>query len=212
MAIVHRRPVLTMKHGLAAFVVLVTGIAGCAQAAPLPTTGPTTPTTQPAPTVAKSAPSPSPLPAVKPSPGLVPSVTASPSASASPSPAVSAAVAPRPANATLQIAAPTAGQTLPAGPVQVRVTYSGPPLVPVASATALDQYHLHYLLDVSAAPYVGTLVPVPLGDPRIVHTAATEVQFDNVSSGSHTVTLMLSGSDHISVNPALSDQVTFTVS
>jgi hypothetical protein len=84
--------------------------------------------------------------------------------------------------------------------------------VPAANATALDQYHLHYLLDVSATPYLGTLVPVPLGDPHMVHTAATEVQFDNVSSGSHTVTVMLSGSDHISVNPPLSDQVTFTVS
>jgi len=77
--------------------------------------------------------------------------------------------------------------------------------------TALDQYHLHYFLDVSAAPSLETLVPVPLGDPRILHAATTEVQFDNVPRGAHTVTVMLTGSNNISVTPPLPDQVAFTV-
>jgi hypothetical protein len=90
------------------------------------------------------------------------------------------------------------------------VQYNGPPLVAAANATKLDDYHLHYFLDENATPYLGTLVPVPTGNPRIVHSAALQVTFDNVAAGSHTVTVMLSGANHISVAPPLSAQVTFT--
>jgi hypothetical protein len=91
------------------------------------------------------------------------------------------------------------------------VQYTGPTLVPAANATKLDDYHLHYFLDESAAAYIGTLVPVPMGNPRIIHTAALQQTFDNVPAGSHTVTVMLSGANHVSVVPPLSAQVTFTV-
>ena len=100
---------------------------------------------------------------------------------------------------------------MPAGTLQVTVQYQGPQLVPAANATKLDDYHLHYFLDESAAPYLGTLVPVPMGNPHIVHTAALQVTFDNVTAGSHTLTVALSGANHITVQPPLSDQVTFTV-
>jgi hypothetical protein len=83
--------------------------------------------------------------------------------------------------------------------------------VAAASATKLDDYHLHYFLDESAAPYTGTLVPVPMGNPRIVHSAALQVTFDNVSAGSHTVTVSMSGANHVSVAPPLTAQVSFTV-
>jgi len=95
--------------------------------------------------------------------------------------------------------------------VQVSVQFTGPTPVAAANATKLDDYHLHYFLDESAAPYLGTLVPVPMGNPRIVHTAALQQTFDNVTSGPHTVTVMLSGANHISVTPPLSAQVMFTV-
>jgi hypothetical protein len=91
------------------------------------------------------------------------------------------------------------------------VQYNGPPLVPAASATKLDDYHLHYFLDENPAPYIGTQLPVPMGNPHIVHTAALQQSFDNVSAGPHTVTVMLSGANHISVTPPLSAQVMFTV-
>ena len=90
--------------------------------------------------------------------------------------------------------------------------YSGPPLVAAASATKLDDYHLHYFLDEDATPYLGTLVPVPMGNPHIVHTAAVQVTFDNVAAGSHNVTVMMSGANHVSVVPPLSATVTFNAS
>jgi len=100
---------------------------------------------------------------------------------------------------------------VPLGSIQVSVDYAGPTLVAAADARKLDDYHLHYFLDVDATPYLGTVVPVPLDDARIIHTAATQVSFENVGPGRHTMTVMLSGANHISVNPPISDQTTFTI-
>ena len=134
-----------------------------------------------------------------------PSPAASPIASPAPD-----QVAPKPANASLAIVEPAAGAPVAAGSVTVRVDYSGPTLVPAASATAIDQYHLHYFLDVNSAQYIGTTTPAPLGNPNIVHTAATTVTFDNVAPGTHQLAVALSGSNHVSVSPPLAAQLTFT--
>jgi uncharacterized protein (DUF2141 family) len=42
------------------------------------------------------------------------------------------------------------------------------------------------------------------------HTAATSVTFDNVAAGSHALAVMMSGSNHISVNPPVAETETFT--
>jgi hypothetical protein len=199
-------PILILVFGL-----FTIGLAACTSAAPAaPTAAPAA-----APTVAAAKPAASPSVASSPSVAASPAASAAPSPSASPavtgSPSPSAAAAARPANASLAITSPTAGQSVPAGSVQVSVQYSGPTLVAAANATKLDDLHLHYFLDENAAPYIGTLVPVPAGNPRIVHTAALQVTFDNVTAGSHTVTVMLSGANHVSVAPPLSANVTFTV-
>jgi hypothetical protein len=100
---------------------------------------------------------------------------------------------------------------VPAGSVTISIQFSGAQLVAAASATKLDDYHLHYFLDEDAAPYLNSLTPVPMGNPHIVHTASLQTTFDNVAAGSHTATVMLSGANHITVTPPLSAQVTFTV-
>ena len=82
--------------------------------------------------------------------------------------------------------------------------------MPAANAAKLDDYHVHYFLDESATPYLGTGVPVPAGNPRIVHSGALQVTLDNVSAGPHTVTVLMSGANHISVAPPLTAQVQFT--
>jgi hypothetical protein len=82
--------------------------------------------------------------------------------------------------------------------------------VDAANATKLDDYHLHYFLDVDPTRYIGTTVPIPLGDPRIIHSAATNVTFDNVAAGTHTLAVVMTGSNHISVTPPVADKVTFT--
>jgi hypothetical protein len=42
-----------------------------------------------------------------------------------------------------------------------------------------------------------------------MHTAATSVVFDNVASGTHQLAVVMSGSNHISVNPPLAERETF---
>jgi hypothetical protein len=122
-----------------------------------------------------------------------------------------ATVAPRPADAALRIVAPTNGAVVKAGSVKVSINYSGPSLVPGAQATKLTDYHLHYFLDADPKPYLGTGLPIPSGRPDILHSAAAEVTFDNVTPGDHTVSIVLGGSNHISVDPPLVDQVSFIV-
>jgi len=102
---------------------------------------------------------------------------------------------------------------MPAGSITISIQYSGPPLVAAASATKIDDYHVHYFLDEDASPYLNSNspTPVPMGNPHIVHTASLQTTFDNVAAGSHTATVMLSGANHVTVTPPLSAQVTFTV-
>jgi hypothetical protein len=133
------------------------------------------------------------------------------SALVSPSPSASpAAAAQRPNGASITFTAPTAGEAVSAGSVTVTVNYMGPPLVDAASATKLDDYHLHYFLDTDPTPYIGTTVPMPLGDPRIIHSAATRVTYDNVAAGPHSLAVVMSGSNHISVSPPVAAQESFS--
>ena len=87
------------------------------------------------------------------------------------------------------------------------MNYGGPTLVPGAQATKFADYHLHFFLDEDATPYIGTQQPIPARNPHIVRSAATDVAFDNVEAGDHTVTVVMTGSNHISVAGPLSDHV-----
>jgi hypothetical protein len=199
-------------------VVLLVAASACGQPAPAPPIA--TPARTPLPDVTAAA-SAVPKQSLPPSPAAQPAVASpSPSVSAArlaavvspgPSPSASAlTAAPRPAGASLAFTEPTAGGTVAAGSVAATVNYSGPTLVAAGNATKLDDYHIHYLIDVDATPYIGTTVAIPLSDPRIIHTAATSVTIDNVAAGPHTLTVVMTGSNHISVNPPLSDKVSFT--
>jgi hypothetical protein len=120
-------------------------------------------------------------------------------------------MAARPASVSLKITSPKAGDTVAAGELKVTVDYAGPTPVAAAQATRLEDLHFHYFLDEDATPYIGKPVEIPSGNPKIAHSAATSVTFQNVAAGSHTVTVVVGGRNHVSTNPPLSDKVTFTV-
>jgi hypothetical protein len=128
-----------------------------------------------------------------------------------PGPAVAAAL--KPSDVLLTISTPRPGGTVsrvvPADSITLSVDYWGPPLVPADEARAVDEYHLAYFLDADATPYIGTLMPIPRCHPQIVHSALTQVNFDNVPGGSHSLTVLLVGSNSVSVNPPVSARVTF---
>jgi hypothetical protein len=139
------------------------------------------------------------------SPVQAPSPTTAPQSAAAAS-----TTAPKPADAALQIVAPKNGDVMPAGAVKVSITYAGPTLVPGAEAKKLDDYHLHYFLDEDPSAFVASGKPIPTGNPHIVHSAAKEVTFDNVPTGSHTLAIVMSGNNHIPVSPPVTSAITFT--
>jgi hypothetical protein len=141
-----------------------------------------------------------------------------PSAEAAPCtepPARPAAAALKPAEVLLAINAPRAGETVagaaPTDTVTLAVDYWGPRLVAAEEARAVDDYHLAYFLDEDPSPYLGTLMPIPRCNPRILHSPLTRVSFDNVTHGSHALAVVLSGSNNVAVNPPVAARVTFMV-
>jgi hypothetical protein len=120
-------------------------------------------------------------------------------------------VVPAPSGATARITSPAANSTVPAGTVRVAYDISGTSLVPAAEARRVEDLHVHVLLDVDPTPYIGTTTFIPLGDPNIVHTAASEVTLQDVRPGQHRITVILTGANHVSVRAPVTDMVTFTV-
>jgi hypothetical protein len=123
------------------------------------------------------------------------------------------AAALKPSDVLLAISAPRAGETVvevaPTDSITVDVDYWGPRLVTAEGAHAIDDYHLTYFLDEDATPYIGTLMPIPRCNPHIVHGASTRMNFDNVPHGSHSLAVLLVGSNNVSVNPPVAVRVTF---
>jgi hypothetical protein len=142
-------------------------------------------------------------------PGSKPAAGAAASKPAA-APSTSAAQ-PAPSGASISITSPANGSTVPPGALNVAYEVTGVTLVPAANATKLDDYHTHVLLDVDPSTYIGQFMPVPTGNPNIIHTGAKTVKFDNVAPGPHTVTVFLTTSNHISVKPPVSRSSKFTV-
>jgi hypothetical protein len=91
------------------------------------------------------------------------------------------------------------------------VDYWGPKLVAAQLAHGIDDYHLAYFLDADPAAYTGTLLPIPRCVRGIQHSTSTRVTFDNVMKGSHTLHVLLVGSNDVSVNPPVAASVMFIV-
>ena len=182
-----------------ALALLATGsalmLAACQPAPPTPTAAPAKPA---APAPAPAPPSPVAAASPSPSPTVNPVTTGS-------------EIVPAPAGATIKITAPTANATLPAGDVRVAYDIGAVTTVPAAEAKKVEDLHLHVLLDVDPATYLGTATFIPLGNPSILHTAAKEVAFQGLRAGQHRITVILTGANHVSVRPPVSDSVTFTV-
>jgi hypothetical protein len=123
------------------------------------------------------------------------------------------AAALRPSDVLLAITSPRAGEmvveAMPSESVSVSVDFWGPRLLAAAAARKIDDYHLVFFLDIDDAGYLGTLMPTPRCNPKIQHTASTNVTFDHVTHGAHAVYVMLVGSNDISVNPPVAASTSF---
>jgi hypothetical protein len=111
----------------------------------------------------------------------------------------------------IRITAPVNGASVAGPDVTITIAVTGTTLVPAAEATRLDDLHVHYLLDVDAAPYLSGATPVPMGNPNIVHTAALSNTFTGVAPGAHRVTVVLGYSSHAAFQPPVAPSVSFQV-
>lgn len=110
---------------------------------------------------------------------------------------------------TAKFNAPAANATVTGPDVTITWESTGVTIVAAADAKQLTEAHYHLFLDKDANLQDG--VEIPRGDPQIVHTAAKEYKWANVPAGRHTVTVVVSYSDHKPWLPRAVATMSFTV-
>jgi len=103
----------------------------------------------------------------------------------SPTPAAQAAC---PSGVNVAVAPPTA-----AAPTTVNVTLTPPQTIKAASAGDPQSLHLHYFVD-SIPTAAGAVVPS--NDPSIIHSGALTQDLGSLTSGTHTVTVVVGQFNH----------------
>jgi hypothetical protein len=111
----------------------------------------------------------------------------------------------------VRITSPANGARLAGPDVNIAIAVTGTTLVPGAEAKSLDDLHVHYMLDTDPAPYLNGMMPVPMGNPNVVHSAALNYTFNDVAPGNHRVVVLLGYSNHAAFQPPVAPSVTFQV-
>lgn len=115
----------------------------------------------------------------------------------------------QPQPGAIKITAPTNGATI-TGAFTLRVDISASP-VKAAGEGDPQAFHYHALIDVDPATVVQPGQPLPTGQANIIHTADTALPIAALPPGQHTITVVLTRTDHVPLTPAVMDRVTFTV-
>jgi hypothetical protein len=132
---------------------------------------------------------------------------ATPGQAQTPTPAAGAACPPEAATARLQLAPPTA-----AAPTTVTLTVT-PSTLNVKPAASGDpaSVHFHYFVDLDPATVIVPGQPIPTGNPRIIHSAATTQDLGPLAPGQHTVWVVLGDVRHVPCQPLVEASVRFAV-
>jgi eukaryotic-like serine/threonine-protein kinase len=109
----------------------------------------------------------------------------------------------------LSILEPAEGARV-SGPVTVQVEVTGATLKPPGEGDP-EARHLHYFLDTDPAATVPIGKPIPIDQPSIVHSGSATHTFRDLSPGAHTVWVVLSGADHVPLDPPVAGKVSFAV-
>lgn len=112
-----------------------------------------------------------------------------------------------PSGESISVTAPTA-----AAPTTVSVTVAPPVNLKPAKDADAESYHLHYFVDTDPATVAQAGQPVPAGNPKIIHSAATTQDLGALSAGKHTVWVVLGDVSHIVCTPVVQGTVSFDVS
>jgi hypothetical protein len=111
--------------------------------------------------------------------------------------------------AAVTITSPANGAMID-GPVMVGVDVTGATVKHWNEQDPTAVHH-HLLVDVDPSTVVQAGVPLPPGQASIIHTIDLNRQLMDLAPGPHTVTVVLTGTDHVPFSPSIQDQVTFTV-
>ena len=110
---------------------------------------------------------------------------------------------------TIKITQPAGGSTVNA-PVSLQVDIGGVTVKPAAEGDP-NAFHYHALVDVDPVTVVQAGQPIPTGQANIVHTADRTMMLPDLTPGQHTITVILTRTDHVPLMPSVQDRVTFTV-
>lgn len=110
---------------------------------------------------------------------------------------------------TITITSPQNGATVSV-PVTVSVAIANATVKP-ASAGDPEAYHYHLFVDVDPATVVQPGQPIPTGEGNIIHTADPTVTLSDLGPGPHTITAVLTRTNHVPLTPNVEAQVHFTV-
>jgi hypothetical protein len=103
----------------------------------------------------------------------------------------------------------TAPATIAAGePLNIDVAVSGLTLVKADGDTSGKTGHLHVFVDV---PPVAPGVAVPVGDPKIIHSATSPVTVTGLEPGDHTIWVVFGDGAHIALTKPVRDKVVVKV-
>ena len=102
----------------------------------------------------------------------------------------------------------TAPPTIAAGqPLSIDVTVAGVELVKPDGDTSGRTGHLHVFVDKEPTPGA----PIPAGDPAIIHSATSPIVVSGLTSGEHTIWVVLGDGTHVPFDPPVADRLTVTV-
>lgn len=104
----------------------------------------------------------------------------------------------------------SAPATLRAGePLNLSMTVEGFSLVKADGDTSGRSGHLHLFVDRAPTP---PGQPIPLGDPKIIHTSETTTAIPDLAPGEHTIWVVAGDGVHMPLSAGVMDKVTVTVS
>lgn len=92
-------------------------------------------------------------------------------------------------------------------PLSIDVVMEGVQLVKPDGDTSGRTGHLHVFVDKEPAPGV----PIPAGDPTIIHSATSPITVTGLTRGEHTIWVVLGDGTHVAFDPPVADRLTVTV-
>lgn len=101
-----------------------------------------------------------------------------------------------------------AGPFVAGQPINIDVEVEGVDVVKPDGDTSGATGHFHVFVDREP---VAAGLPIPTGDPTIIHSAASPVVVPNLAAGEHTLWVVLGDGAHVAFDPPVMHKLTITV-